>query len=154
MEKTKKFRLNELPMEWFKIFDLEPKPEKLQPKNLIFGFLPFRQIEGKDNFYLLPALLLKIFLSQVPSGLVTSYNHKWTPAPVAPAPAGKVCSRPPRALELLVVTSLVLSNMSMEFPIFWTMFWTMHLDLRHLWPGLVHLIITVLYASPEISFFL
>ena len=35
--KTKKFRLNELPMEWFKIFDLGPKPEALQPKNLIFG---------------------------------------------------------------------------------------------------------------------
>ena len=37
VQKTKKFRLNELPMEWFKIFDLGPKPEALQPKNLIFG---------------------------------------------------------------------------------------------------------------------
>ena len=35
--KTKKFRLNELPMECFKFFDMEPKLEVLQPQNLIFG---------------------------------------------------------------------------------------------------------------------
>ena len=31
--KQKKFSLNELPMEWCKIFDLGPKFEKLRPKN-------------------------------------------------------------------------------------------------------------------------